>query len=149
MRLEVKRRCIPFPLVIHWSSLRCFYNLIGVHLWEIQLIGHDLERHTPVYIRSHRWQCMSEQKPSHEVERSVHRAPRQDCVEAQIWGNVPKKMQHWRSPRIQWPPSFWNGRSLEPPRLFLEVAAQPNCNRGRRALDREVTKNPMVTLTAL
>ena len=29
------------------------HNLIGVHLWKIQLIGHDLERLTPVYIRSH------------------------------------------------------------------------------------------------
>jgi hypothetical protein len=32
-------------------SFRCFYNLIGGHLWSIQLIGHDLERHTPVYIK--------------------------------------------------------------------------------------------------
>ena len=32
---------------------------------------------------------MLEQKPSHEVERIVHRAPRQDCVEAQIWGRAP------------------------------------------------------------
>ena len=24
-----------------WSLLRCFYNLIGVHLWSNQLIGHD------------------------------------------------------------------------------------------------------------
>ena len=34
--------------------------------------------------------------------------------------------QYWRSPRTQWPPSFLNGRSLEPPRLFLELAARPN-----------------------
>jgi hypothetical protein len=40
------------------------------------------------------------------------------------------------SPRTQWPP-FLNGRSLEPPRIFLERAV------------REVTKNPMVTLTEL
>jgi hypothetical protein len=33
---------------------------------------------------------MSEQKPSHEVKGIVHRAPRQDCVEAQIWGRVHK-----------------------------------------------------------
>jgi hypothetical protein len=26
----------------------------------------------------------------------------------------------------QLPPSFLNGRGLEPPRLFLELAAQPN-----------------------
>ena len=30
-------------------------------------------------------------------------------------------MQHWRSPRTQWPPSFLIGKSLEPPRLFLEL----------------------------
>ena len=35
-------------------------------------------------------------------------------------------LQHWRAPRTQWPPSFLNGRSLEPPRLFLELAARPN-----------------------
>ena len=40
--------------------------------------------HTPVYRRSHSWQCMSEQKPSHEVQGIVRRALRQDCVEAQI-----------------------------------------------------------------
>ena len=34
---------------------------------------------------------MSEQKPSHEVEGIVRRALREDCVEAQIWGRVPKK----------------------------------------------------------
>jgi hypothetical protein len=33
---------------------------------------------------------MSKQKPSHEIEAIVHRAPRQDCVEAKIWGKVPK-----------------------------------------------------------
>uniref|UniRef100_A0A8C7IHN0 Discs, large homolog 2 (Drosophila) n=1 Tax=Oncorhynchus kisutch TaxID=8019 RepID=A0A8C7IHN0_ONCKI len=37
------------------------------------LIGHDLERHRPFYI-------------SHEVKGIVRRVPRQDCVEAQIWG---------------------------------------------------------------
>ena len=46
-----------------------------------------LERHTPVYISSHSWQCISEQKPSHEV---ACRAQRQHCVEAQIWGRLQK-----------------------------------------------------------
>ena len=54
------------------------------------LIWHDLQRHTPVYLRSHSWQWMTEQKQNHEVEQIVRRAPRQDCVEAQIWGRVPK-----------------------------------------------------------
>jgi hypothetical protein len=41
-------------------------------------------------------------------------------------------------PSTQWPPSFFNARSLESPKLG-----------GRRALVREVNKNPMVTLTEL
>ena len=40
-------------------------------------------------------------------------------------------LQHWRSPRTQCLPSFWNGRSLEPPRFFLELAAWPNWAIGR------------------
>jgi hypothetical protein len=39
---------------------------------------------------------------------------------------------------------------LEPPRLFLELAARAKLsNQGRRAMIREVTKNPMVTVTEL
>ena len=34
---------------------------------------------------------MSEQKPSHGVEGIVCRPPRHECVEAQIWGRVPKQ----------------------------------------------------------
>ena len=60
------------------------------------MIGHDLESHTPVYIRSHSSQCMSEQKPSNEVEG---RAPRQGCVEAQIWGRVPKTSAALKDPK--------------------------------------------------
>ena len=52
-------------------------------------------------------------------------------------------------PQEQRHPSFLNGRSLEPPRLFLELAARLNWAIRRRALIREVTKNPMVTLTEL
>ena len=56
---------------------------------------------------------MSEKKTSHEVERIVRRALRHDCVEAQV-------------PKNTVAPSFLNGRSLEPPRLYLELAAWPN-----------------------
>jgi hypothetical protein len=53
-------------------------------------------------------------------------------------------------PRTQWPLSFLNGRSLEPPRLFLQLGRSAKLtNRGRRTLVREVTKNLMVTLTEL
>lgn len=30
----------------------------------VNSVGHDFERHTPVYIRFHSWQSMSENKPS-------------------------------------------------------------------------------------
>ena len=33
--------------------------------------------------------------------------------------------QYWWSPRTQLPPSFLHGRSLYPPRLFLELATRP------------------------
>jgi transposase len=93
---------------------------------------------------------MSEQKSSHVVGGIVQRALRQDCVEAQIWGRVPKKSAALKVPKntvafviIKWrkfrttkiPP-----RSGRPAKLS---------NRGRRALVREVAKNPMVTLTEL
>ena len=86
----------------HWSSLRCFYNLIGAH---------DLERHTPVYIRSHSWQCMSEQKPSHEVQAIVGRAPRL-CRGTDLEKDTKTFQQHWISPKTEWPPSFLNGISV-------------------------------------
>ncbi|KAI3356677.1 hypothetical protein L3Q82_003364 [Scortum barcoo] len=43
-----------------------------------------------------------------------------------------------------------NGRSSETPGLFLELAGLSKLSdRGKRALVREVTKNPMVTLSEL
>jgi hypothetical protein len=41
-------------------------------------------------------------------------------------GEVYQKMSAaLKFPKTQWPP-FLNGRSMEPPRLFLELAPQPN-----------------------
>ena len=103
--------------------------------------------HTPVYVRSHIWHCMSELKPNHEVEGFVRRAPWQDCVSTDLETGTKTFLQHLRSPRTQKPPLFFSGRSLEPPRLFLELATRPNwANGGRGALVREVAKNPMVLL---
>ncbi|KAK3557580.1 hypothetical protein QTP70_030511, partial [Hemibagrus guttatus] len=44
-----------------------------------------------------------------------------------------------------WPSSSVNGRSLGPPRLPRAGRPAKLSGRGRRALVREVTKNPMVT----
>ena len=81
---------------------------------------------------------MSEQKPSHEVEEIVRRAPRQDCVEAlKVSKNtVASIILKWNK--------FGTTKTL--PRAGR--LAKPS-NWGRRALVREVTKNLMVTLTEL
>ena len=94
----------------------------------------------------HSWQCMSEQKPSHEVKGIVRRAPRKDCVEAQIWGRIPKHFCSIEGPQEQWPPSFLKRKKFGTTKTLPRV----NClaklsNQGRRALVREGTKNPMVT----
>ena len=89
---------------------------------------------------------MSEQKPSHEVEGIVHRAPRQDCVKAQIWENVPKNVCFIDGPQehiLKWK-KFGTTKTL--PRAGRPAKLS---NQRRRALIREVTKNPMVTLTEL
>lgn len=47
MTHKINFRSIPFLLI---NFCYCFYTFFGVHLWLIQLIGHDLEKHTTVYI---------------------------------------------------------------------------------------------------
>ena len=92
---------------------------------------------------------MSEHKPSHEVQRIVCRPPRQDCIEAQIWGRVQKNVCSIEGPNEhsdlhhKWK-KFGTTRSL--PRVAPPAKLS---DRGRRTLVREVTKNPMVTLTEL
>jgi hypothetical protein len=91
---------------------------------------------------------MSEQKPSHEVEGIVHRAQRHDCVEAQIWGRVlpaalkvPKNTV--ASILLKWK-KFGSTKTLSRASRPAKLS-----NQGTRALGREVTKSPMVTLREL
>ena len=81
---------------------------------------------------------MSEQKPIHEVKGIVRRVPRQDCVEEQIWGRVPKITAALKIPKntvasiiLKW-------------KKFGTTKALPRAGQ-RRALIREVIKNQMVT----
>ena len=115
----------------------------------IQLIGHDMERNTPVYIRSHGRQCMSEQKLSHEVKEIACWALRQDCVEAEIWEGYQKMSTALKVPKSTVASIVLNGKSLEHPTLPRAGRLSKLSNRGRRAFVREVTKNTMVTLTEL
>ena len=82
----------------------------------------------------------------HEVKGIVCTPPRQDCLEEQTWGRVQKKfcpMSTVASIIRKWK-KFGTTRTL--PR-----ASRPSklSDRGRRALVREVTENPMVTLSEL
>ena len=81
---------------------------------------------------------MSVQRPIHEVVVIIRRAPRQNCVEAQIWGTVIKNVYSIEGPQEH---SIFHHSYME------EVSKLSN--RGRMALVREVTKKPMVTLTEL
>ena len=95
---------------------------------------------------------MSEQKPSHEVEGIVWRAPRQDCVEAPVWGRVQKNVCSIEGPQehsgvvsiILKGKKFGTTKTLPRAGHLAKLS-----NQGRRTLVREVTKKPMVTLTEL
>jgi hypothetical protein len=93
---------------------------------------------------------MSEQKPSHEVEGIVCRAPRRHSVEPQIWRRVPKNVYSIEGFKNTVASNIlkWNkfGTTKTLPRADC-LAKLSNC--GRSALVREVTKNLMVTLTEL
>ena len=79
-----------------------------------------------------------------EVKGIIHKAPRHDCVEAQIWGRVPKNVpKNTVASILKWK-KFGTTKSL--PRAGRPAKLN---SRGRRALIREETKNPMVILTEL
>jgi hypothetical protein len=79
-----------------------------------------LERHIPVFkvlqltvhVRAKTNQAIRLKALSAEL--------RQGFFEAQIWGNVPKNVCSIEDPQE------YSGRSLEPPRLILELATRPN-----------------------
>jgi hypothetical protein len=90
---------------------------------------------------------MSEQKPSHKVEGIVRRAPKQDCVEAQIWGRVPKNICSIEGSKNTVASIILKYKKFGTIKT-LPRAGRPAklSNWGRRAL---VIKNSMVTLTEL
>jgi hypothetical protein len=51
-------------------------------------------------------------------------------------------LQHWRSPRTQWPPSILNGKSLEPLRLSLELAPGQTKKSGEKGLGQGGDQEP-------
>ena len=89
---------------------------------------------------------MSEQKPSHAVEGIVRRAPRQDCAEAQIWNQKQNYSAALKVPNNTVASIILKWKKFETTKTLPKAGCPAKLsNRGRRALVREVTKNPMVT----
>ena len=122
---DIKWKTVLFPLIIHANVLKNnkLESTCGKFSWlDMILKGTD-----PFYIRSHSWQCMSEHKPSMKSkELSVDLWDRID-LRNKILGRLQKKFCCFEGPKwAQWPPSSVNGRSSEPPGLFLELAGHLN-----------------------
>ena len=123
MRLDVELKCILFPLIILEMFLHLDWIPPVVKSIDFTWFG---QAHNCLYIRSHSWQCMSEQNPSHEVEGIVWKSSETGLCRGTDLGKGTKTcLPHWRFPRTQWPPSFLNGRRLEPPRLLVPHLEQP------------------------
>ena len=91
---------------------------------------------------------MSEQKLSHDVKGIVRSAARQDCVEAQIWGRVQKVSAAFKVPKNTVASIILKWKKLGTTKTLPTAGCPAKLNnQGRRALVREVTKNPLVTLT--
>ena len=106
------------------------------------MIGHDLSTVDSA--------CQSKNQAMRSKEL-FRRAPREDCVDAQIWGRVPKTFCS-----IQGPQEHSGLHHLYKGKKFGTTKTRPRAdhsaklsNRGRRALSREVNENPLVTLTEL
>ncbi|CDR08939.1 unnamed protein product [Oncorhynchus mykiss] len=81
---------------------------------------------------------MSEQKPSHEVEGIVCRAPRQDCVETQIWGRVQQSSAALKVPRTQLASIILKWKKFGTTKILPRAGRLAKLsNRWRRALVRE------------
>ena len=92
---------------------------------------------------------MSEQKPCHEVEGIVCRAPRLDCVETQIWGRVSKHNSAALKVPKNTVASILKWKRFGTTKTLPRTGHSAKLNNQGRTLVREVTMNLMVTLTEL
>ena len=74
-------RYILFPLILLEMFLQLNWSPPVIHSIDWTWLGIA----TPAYIRSHSWQCMSEQTPSHGVKGIICRPQKQDCVKCLLF----------------------------------------------------------------
>jgi len=130
-----------------WSSLRCL-NLIEVHLWP-WLIGHELEINTFLYkVPQLTVHVRAETQPW-----NPRNCPENSVIE--LWSGIDLGegtkpfLECWKFPRVQWTPQLGNGNNMELPRRLRAGHPTKLSNQARRTFVREVTMNPMTTLTEL
>ena len=146
MKLKIELRCILFPLIILETFLQLNWSPPVVNsvdwTWFV--------RHTPVYVRSHSWQCMSEHKPSMKSkELSVDLRDR--IVLRNKSGEGYRKISAALKVPLSTVASIIHKLKKFGTTRALPRAGRPSklSDRRRRVLVREVTKNPMVTLSEL
>ena len=112
MRLENELSCILFPLIILERFLQLVWSPPVVNSSDWTWFG-----------KAHTCRYKVSQLTVH-VRAKTKPWGRRNCPlrseTGLCWGTDLGKgtntfLQHWRSPRTQWPPSFLKGRSLEPP----------------------------------
>ena len=147
IRLEIEFRCM-FPLIVLDVSTTWLEFTCGKFNW--------LDRHTPFYIRSHSWQCMSEQKPS----QSKNQATMSEELSVELRDRIVSRHRSGEGYQKTYAalkvPKNTLAAIILKWKKFVTTKTLPRAgrpaklsNRGRRALVREVTKNTMVTLTEL
>ena len=90
--LGLFRVCVNYLTVLECLKGRknVKYLLLVSFFFDKENIGHRYQPKMSYWCITR--QCMLKQKPRHEVKGIVRRAPRQDCVEAQICERVPKNV---------------------------------------------------------
>ena len=123
MTLKIELRCILFPLIILEMFLQLDWSPPVVNSVDWTWFG---KAHTCLYkVPQLTVHVRAQTKPW--SPRNCLRTSKTGLYRGTDLGKGTKKcLQHWRSQWAQWPPSSINGRSLEPPGLFLELAAWPN-----------------------
>ena len=117
MSLKFEPRCILFPLIILEMFLQLDLSPPVVNSIDCTWFGtaHTCAFSGPTVDSA----CHSKNQVKRSKELSIELRDR--VVSSNRSGEG-----YQRSPRTEWPPFFLNGRSLEPPILFLELATQPN-----------------------
>ena len=97
-----------------------------------------MERHTPVYIRSHKNQAMRSKKLSVDLQDRI--------VSGEGYQNIYAALKVPKNTMVS---IILKRKKFGTTKAFPRAGRPTNLAIGRRALFRELTKNPIVTLTEL